>query len=537
MRTPREQSFLKYVVGETLDGRASRIKAYTIAVEVFGRSGSFDSQNDPIVRIEASHLRRSLERYYLTAGRSDPIVISIPKGGYVPIFARRQVGVPDPAPPVMPVAPASPSRDRRFFSIAAAAVVLAAMAVAAAWVVSRPTAASAGIPQLLVEPFEGSDRVGSAVIAAGLTQEILGELSKFTDLEVIEAGQSAPLSRETDGIPRYVLNGNVDVSKDAFRLRARVLNRETGEVLWGDNYSGAVDVDGILRAEADIASNVATALAQVYGVIFQAEARRQAENPPDDWTAYACTLAYYSYRAKLDRETHPSVRRCLEETVERFPSYATAWGLLSQTYVDEYRFRYPTETDATLTSIDRALAAARRAVELDPFNVRGLQALMFALYFNNEMDAAMKVGAQAYALNPNDTELMGEYGYRLAMSGRWDQGCPLVEDARARNPGPLPYYEVALALCSYIAGDNRAAVTWLQKTAKPDNPNFHWAAAAIYAEAGLEADAKREAEWLVRNAPELVDKMRHELEVRFGRPADVEKALASLRKAGLDVGE
>ncbi len=88
--TPREQSFLKYVVGETLDGRASRIKAYTIAVEVFGRSGSFDSQNDPIVRIEASHLRRSLERYYLTAGRSDPIVISIPKGGYVPIFARRQ---------------------------------------------------------------------------------------------------------------------------------------------------------------------------------------------------------------------------------------------------------------------------------------------------------------------------------------------------------------------------------------------------------------------------------------------------------------
>ena len=66
--TPREQSFLKYVVGETLDGRASRIKAYTIAVEVFGRSGSFDSQNDPIVRIEASHLRRSLERYYLRPG-------------------------------------------------------------------------------------------------------------------------------------------------------------------------------------------------------------------------------------------------------------------------------------------------------------------------------------------------------------------------------------------------------------------------------------------------------------------------------------
>ncbi|MGX5806414.1 hypothetical protein ACWGS9_35555, partial [Bradyrhizobium sp. Arg314] len=66
--TGREHRFLSYVVEEALSGRGDRIKAYTVAVEVFGRGQSFDPQTDPIVRIEAGHLRRALERYYLTSG-------------------------------------------------------------------------------------------------------------------------------------------------------------------------------------------------------------------------------------------------------------------------------------------------------------------------------------------------------------------------------------------------------------------------------------------------------------------------------------
>ena len=87
--TGREHRFLSYVVEEALSGRGDRIKAYSIAVEVFGRDESFDPQTDPIVRIEAGHLRRALERYYLTSGQADPILITIPKGGYVPVFSLR----------------------------------------------------------------------------------------------------------------------------------------------------------------------------------------------------------------------------------------------------------------------------------------------------------------------------------------------------------------------------------------------------------------------------------------------------------------
>ena len=66
----RNRRFLAHVVEEALAGRSARIKAYIIATEVFGRGMDFDPQADPIVRIEAGRLRRSLERYYL---RSCPL--------------------------------------------------------------------------------------------------------------------------------------------------------------------------------------------------------------------------------------------------------------------------------------------------------------------------------------------------------------------------------------------------------------------------------------------------------------------------------
>ena len=66
----RNRGFLKHVVEEVLAGRADRIKAYTIATEVFGRDPKFDPQLDSIVRIEAGRLRRAIERYHLTDGRA-----------------------------------------------------------------------------------------------------------------------------------------------------------------------------------------------------------------------------------------------------------------------------------------------------------------------------------------------------------------------------------------------------------------------------------------------------------------------------------
>lgn len=86
----RASSFLRFVVERKLEGRDGEIKESVIAVEVLGRTPSFDSKSDPIVRVEAGRLRERLSSYYEAEGGADPVLISLPKGRYVPEFTERR---------------------------------------------------------------------------------------------------------------------------------------------------------------------------------------------------------------------------------------------------------------------------------------------------------------------------------------------------------------------------------------------------------------------------------------------------------------
>ena len=92
-RSPQLAAFLRFVVEAVLHNRQDRIKAYTIGVEVLRRDPKFDPQLDPIVRVEATRLRRAIERYYAGPGANDPLLIDLPRGSYVPTFRYREPDV------------------------------------------------------------------------------------------------------------------------------------------------------------------------------------------------------------------------------------------------------------------------------------------------------------------------------------------------------------------------------------------------------------------------------------------------------------
>jgi PAS domain S-box-containing protein len=83
---PRLAAFLRFVIEATLRGESAHLKGYTIAVEALGRSGDFDPQQDPIVRVEAGRLRRVIQHYYAGPGANDLLVIDVPRGHYIPTF-------------------------------------------------------------------------------------------------------------------------------------------------------------------------------------------------------------------------------------------------------------------------------------------------------------------------------------------------------------------------------------------------------------------------------------------------------------------
>jgi TolB-like protein len=83
------KKFLSFIVQETLLGRSNCLKEYTIAINVLEKPVGFKPQENGIVRIHAGRLRRALSQYYSEQGLQDPIVITIPKGKYIPVFTDR----------------------------------------------------------------------------------------------------------------------------------------------------------------------------------------------------------------------------------------------------------------------------------------------------------------------------------------------------------------------------------------------------------------------------------------------------------------
>jgi hypothetical protein len=84
--------FLRYVCDRQIRGREAEITEQQIGVRVFGRAAGYNSNDDNIVRNYARTLRKRLEEYFKREGWEEPIVLRIPRGGYVPVFSTRTGG-------------------------------------------------------------------------------------------------------------------------------------------------------------------------------------------------------------------------------------------------------------------------------------------------------------------------------------------------------------------------------------------------------------------------------------------------------------
>ena len=98
---------LIYICQRALTDPAASIKEYEIGCNALGRKPDFNPNEDNIVRVQISHLRKKLDEYFATDGKDEPLLITVPKGAYVPRFEPRPevVAVPDSPPAKVDSAP------------------------------------------------------------------------------------------------------------------------------------------------------------------------------------------------------------------------------------------------------------------------------------------------------------------------------------------------------------------------------------------------------------------------------------------------
>jgi hypothetical protein len=146
-RAPRLRSFLLFVVEKAVRNQASELNEYTIGTEVFERAASFNTADDSLVRSSARQLRAKLHEYFETEGRSERLILEIPKGSYHPEFLDRPA-VPTPEAQE-PAAPAPAAGSKNGTRILAVLCVVFALAAVVGWLRNPPREKSRSVSQNL----------------------------------------------------------------------------------------------------------------------------------------------------------------------------------------------------------------------------------------------------------------------------------------------------------------------------------------------------------------------------------------------------
>lgn len=96
-KSARHRDFLLYVCEKCIKGQQHELREQQIGVRVFERPPDYNPSEDNIVRVQARELRKRLESYFVSEGKDEPTIITIPKGAYVPVFEPRNLWIPEPS--------------------------------------------------------------------------------------------------------------------------------------------------------------------------------------------------------------------------------------------------------------------------------------------------------------------------------------------------------------------------------------------------------------------------------------------------------
>lgn len=407
----RIQTLLRFLLEMELEGRGDRLKAFTIATEVFGRGDDFDPRTDSIVRVEVNRLRQALDHYYNTLGAQDPFKIIIPKGSYRPVFEGTAEAQQQPI--------ADEQRPRTWPSkwmLAAASVVIvigAALLIKPIWEApSRPVDSHAlerthpldrNAITVAVLPFKVlSESTLSQEFSGGLATELRGSLSRNQALSLITNIPSTATTVSDDlrtlgesANVAFFVTGSVQEVSGSLRVIVELVEGKNGQVVWSRRFQQET-------ADLDAFRNdfVSAATREMRPQFYSASKRAIAAKDPADlsaWELYLmATWAPGEAISALDWEKQ-RVELALR-SIELRPQFGQAHAVLADKLAYLAGVDPPSNSEA---NIEKAKQHAQIAGELAPGDADVLFNLSIHHWHVGRSEQAVRDMARVLELDPN----------------------------------------------------------------------------------------------------------------------------------------
>jgi serine/threonine protein kinase/tetratricopeptide (TPR) repeat protein len=362
-----------------------------------------------------------------------------------------------------------------------------------------------------------------AALCEGLTEEIVGGLSRFSYLRVLTKGTTGA---------RYVLEGSLRQAGGQLRAAVRVIDTSTGANLWAENYTRPYSPDSVFELQDSLAPPIVSTIAEMNGVLAHSMWTTLRERDPEALTPYEAMLRSFGYYESFTPEEYRLALAGLKRAIAQEPNHAGCLTMLAIVYANGYLLHY----DAEQKQDDLALMYARRAVAAEPSNPLAYYALSVSHVARKDIAAFLSAAEQALELNPLDGAIMGEVALWMCYSGNWQRGRELMERAMVLNPRHPGFLWYPLVHDAYRQKDYSRALDYALRVNLPGQFWTHLVLAMVHGQLGNRDAAARALQELLAIYPDFPEHARQEIDKFFyAQPAHAEHVLEGLRKAGLEI--
>ena len=275
------------------------------------------------------------------------------------------------------------------------------------------------------------------------------------------------------------------------------------------------------------------AIAEPHGVISRYDLSRARRRQFDDMDLYTYVLRWYEYARRYDAERREALKRETQHMLQRHPHNSLVWTVRGLLALDDEALNFDVEQDGS--GLDDALTYLGKAIQLDPSNAKAYQYLIMTRFMLDDVDGAFEAGRQAMRLNPNDSDLIGEYGTFRCFGGDWERGLEFVNKAIALNPRHSPTLFGPMCLDHYRRGEDEAALKFAERYDLPGLSWTHALRAMTLGQLGRTEAAAAAVADLVNMSPGFPALARQSFRRFLKEEPLVERCLEGLQKAGLDL--
>src|SRR5262249_29328788 len=407
--------------------------------------------------------------------------------------------------------------------------------------VDKPSASGLALPDkpsIAVLAFQNmSGDAEQEFFADGITEDIITALSKAHWLFVIARNSSFTYKGKSVDVRevgrelgvRYVLEGSVRKAGNRVRITAQLIDATSGHHVWAERYDRALE--DIFAVQDEITRSIIGAIA--LGIVA-AEIQRTRGKEAAQLGQWERVMRAHWHVWRFTREDCREAFHLTDEILRRDPNNALALADLSFNWHFGGVFGWTTEPIAK--AMEKSGDAARRAVAAEDRDATAQAALAVYEVFSNRHDDAFKRLMRAIELDPNSSLARGQLGVALSFGGESDRSIATLEDAKRLSPRDyLMVVWHAVDAWSHLHAERFTDAIACAKQAIEFNPAFpdsHGILAAAAAHLGQMTEAQAGLAEFVRLLPGLT--LSDPRLIRpFRRPADRERFLAGLHKAGL----